>query len=123
MFLILLCCCCALLSSDTFVSLMMQITYLSKITKQEFCLESIREMRRIRLRPAYLELLDCLVRSVVGRTAAESCRRVVTVYSDFNMEQFMAHAASGNSTSATIAGVASRAGEPENELGEHRQAV
>ena len=30
-------------------------------------MESIREMRRIRSRPAYLELLDCLVRSVVGR--------------------------------------------------------
>ena len=47
---------------------------------------------------------------------------VVMVYSDFNMEQFMAHATSGTSTSAAVAGVASRA-EPQHESGEQRQAV
>ena len=30
-------------------------------------MERNREMRRIRSRPAYIELLDCLVRAVVGR--------------------------------------------------------
>ena len=64
-----LCFCSAtvLSSSNTFLSLMADADNILKITKQEFCLESIREMRRIRSRPAYLELLDCLVRSVVGR--------------------------------------------------------
>lgn len=37
------------------------------VTNQEFSLESIKDMRRIRSRKAYIELLDCLVRAVVGR--------------------------------------------------------
>ena len=37
------------------------------VTNQEFSLQSIKDMRRIRSRPAYVELLDCLARAVDGR--------------------------------------------------------
>ena len=41
------------------------------------------------------------------QTATES-RRVVMVYSDFNMEQFMAHATSGTSAAGVVASRAER---------------
>jgi hypothetical protein len=37
------------------------------VTNQEFCMDRIADMRRIRSRAAYIELLDCLVKAVVGR--------------------------------------------------------
>jgi hypothetical protein len=38
-----------------------------EVTKQEFSLDSIKGMRTIVSRAAYIELLDCLARAVVGR--------------------------------------------------------
>ena len=35
------------------------------VTNQEISLQSIKDMRRIRSPPAYIELLDCLARAVV----------------------------------------------------------
>ena len=37
------------------------------VTNREFVLQNVMGMRTIQSRPAYIELLDCLVRSVVGR--------------------------------------------------------
>jgi hypothetical protein len=37
------------------------------VTNQELYLQSIKDMRRIQSRPAYIELLDCLARAVVGQ--------------------------------------------------------
>lgn len=53
-------------SSDT-ICLLIPPDNILNIANQEFSLQSIKDMRRIRSRPAYVELLDCLVRAVVGR--------------------------------------------------------
>ena len=37
------------------------------VTNREFRLQNIKGLRRIQSRPAYLELVDCLARAVVGR--------------------------------------------------------
>ena len=52
-------------------------------THREFHLPSIRGMRRIASRPAYIELLDCLVRAVVGWKVYVNDKTIVRmVYAD-----------------------------------------